>query len=341
MQLFTCPACQQRLFFANVACACGVAVVYDPDAATFHELASEGCANRDLIACNWRAETEAGLCRSCAMTAVTPDTGLASNVSHWAETEQAKRWVLANLARWGWFRDADQGPRPTFHMLAEATTAGATEVSMGHDSGLVTLNVSEADPATRVARQESFGEPIRTMTGHLRHEIAHFFFDRWARENAGFLEGFRQLFGDERADYGAALARYYQDGPPPGFEDVHISAYAASHPHEDWAESFAHVLHLTDIVDSFMASRLTAPDLPDPDRYDAYAERDPERLIGYGARLGIALNHVNRSIGRADLYPFVHTPAIVEKFSFVHRHLVGAAATDRPHGLRGWLRGRS
>jgi hypothetical protein len=160
------------------------------------------------------------------------------------------------------------------------------------------------------------GEPLRTMIGHFRHELGHFFFERFS-EQADFPGAFRALFGDERADYAAALKKHYADGAPAGWQQSYISAYSSAHPHEDWAECFAHLLHLADIVDSFVASGLHSDTAPAPD-YDPYAEPEADRLITFGADLGIALNHVNRSMGLADIYPFVLTPPIRQKLVFVH-----------------------
>lgn len=315
MKIFACPTCGDRLFFSNLACSCGTEVVFDPEPARFIPF-ERPCANRDEIGCNWIAETKGGYCRSCDMTEVIPDAFHGDNVELWAEAEQAKRWVLADLARWGWFTNADPGPRPVFHLLAEKARNGETPVAMGHLDGVVTINVSEADPAALVQQREALGEPLRTMVGHFRHELSHFLFERLeARE--GFLDAFRERFGDERADYGAALDVYYRDGPRPDWAVRHVSEYAASHPHEDWAESLAHVMHLTDIIDSFVAAGFNAR-APIGPGYDAYAERDAERLITLGAHLGIGLNHVNRAMGLFDLYPFVLARETRDKLGFAH-----------------------
>jgi hypothetical protein len=334
MRIFTCPTCSEALFFENSACACGTEVAYDPDRAAFVEQFAP-CANRDRIRCNWIAEGEGTLCRACAMTEVIPDIATPANVALWADAELAKRWVLANLTRWGWFTAADDGRRPTFRLLSEQTSAGEAPVTMGHADGVVTINVTEADPAERVRRRIELGEPLRTMIGHFRHEIGHFFFQRLS-ERPDFLHAFRALFGDERADYGAALQRHYADGAPAGWRETYISAYSSAHPHEDWAECFAHLLHLADIVDSFVAAGLRWDAAPAA-AYDPYAERDGGRLITFGAELGIALNHVNRSMGLADIYPFVLTASIRAKLAFVHDEMqaarpqadaAGAGSTD-------------
>lgn len=319
MQLYNCPSCQGRLFFENTRCSCGSEVAFDPATGAF-VLAEQVCTNRSTIHCNWAAapaDDGPGLCQSCLMTEVRPDPQVADKTELWSDSETAKRWVLANLARWGWLTEADGGLVPTFHMLAERTRRGRTKVTMGHAAGLVTINIEEADPAERMKRREDLGEPLRTMIGHFRHEIAHFFFERLV-EADGFHAEFHALFGDESADYGDALKVHYDNGPPDDWPERFISAYASAHPHEDWAESFAHMLHLIDITDSFLATGLTGEGAPDTS-FDAYQETDPALLIQHGAHLGIALNHVNRSMGLSDIYPFAHTDAIREKLQFVHR----------------------
>lgn len=332
MRIFDCPACGTTVYFTNTRCGRGDEVAYDPDRAAF-TTGFRPCANREWIACNWIAEGEGALCRACAMTEVIPDTFHAANRGLWSEAELAKRWVLANLARWGWFTAADPGRRPVFRLLAEQTSAGEVPVIMGHAAGVVTINVTEADPAERVRRRIKLGEPLRTMIGHFRHELGHYFFERLSEDEA-FPDAFRATFGDERADYAQALKRYYDDGPPPDWRARHVTAYSAAHPHEDWAECFAHLLHLADIADSFVAAGLGAPAAPAPG-YDPYADGDAGRLITFGAELGIALNHVNRSMGLPDIYPFVLAPPIRAKLAFVHGRLHAARPDAGTAGAAG------
>lgn len=318
MKLHACPNCGGLAVFQNTVCgACGALLVYDPEADAF-VAGRAGCANRARIWCNWAAEA-GGFCASCALTAVVPDAFMAGNLALWARAETAKRRVLAALRRWRWFGAGDPGPRPAFHLLSEQTVTGPAAVTTGHAAGVVTLNVAEGDPAELVRRREALGEPYRTLEGHVRHELAHFLFDRFA-PRAGFLDAFRAAFGDERADYPAALAVYHQAGPPPDWAATRISAYAAAHPHEDWAETAAHAMALTDIVDSAGAAGLSAPDAPAAGP-DAYAETDAEALIARAAALGLALNHVNRAMGLDDLYPFVLTPPARAKLALAHRWL--------------------
>ncbi len=319
MRLFTCPACGETVFFPNTNCACGAMIAYDPEERGFVPLV-DPCRNREIIACNWTA-VEGGFCRSCAMTEVVPDHFRDENLALWAEAEQDKRRVLENLAKWGWFTATDPGPSPRFHLLAEETRRGEAQVTMGHANGLITMNVAESDPVELLRRREQLSERLRTMVAHYRHEIAHFLFER-LRGRDGFLDGFRTLFGDERADYGEALTRHYENGPRQGWQADHVTPYAAAHPHEDWAETAAHLMHLTDILDSALAAGMRTEALTNPD-YDPYRESDSDLLVTTAAGFGIAMNHVNRAMGLADAYPFVLTPAIREKLGFVHGWVQG------------------
>lgn len=328
MRLYTCPRCGTSVVFSNTQClSCGTLLQFDIAARAF-VLHGAPCRNRTEIDCNWISDTgPGGLCLSCAMTETIPDTFAGENRELWAESELAKRRVLANLGRWGWFVPDDTGRRPVFHLLSEASRSGGHDVVMAHSAGAITINVMEADVVERVRRGEVLGEKLRTMVGHFRHEIAHFLFERLA-ERPGFLDAVRALMGDERADYAQALRRYYAEGPPPGWEAQHITRYASAHPHEDWAETVTHLLHLVDIVDGAVAMGWRSDLLDDPS-YDAYAEPDAGRIIERGAYVGMAVNHINRSMGLGDIYPFVLTEGVRGKLAFAHGWLTGHA-TGQP-----------
>ncbi|CAD5250969.1 MULTISPECIES: zinc-binding metallopeptidase family protein [Halomonadaceae] len=311
MRVFSNPVGSGSLWFDNLATADGTPVAYDPQARAFVPM-PPFCINRDIIGCNWIAPEEGAFCRACAMTALAPDPSLPNAIPNWAKTEAAKRWVLDNLGRWHWFRPEDPGAPPVFHLLAE----GRTPVPMGHIEGVVTISVAEVDPVLVTTRREALEEPYRTMIGHMRHEISHMLWWRLSlRED--FLDAFREMFGDERQDYTAALQRHYTDGPPPDWKERYLTTYASAHPHEDWAETAAHLLHLTDIADSFAASDLSSPELPSH-QWEPYAEPDAERLIYVAASLTVGVNHVNRSMGLPDLYPFVLSETARHKLAFVH-----------------------
>ena len=314
MMVFSNPVGSGSLWFDNLATSDGTPVAYDPQARAFVPM-PPFCINREKIGCNWIAPKQGEFCRSCAMTALAPDPSIENAIPNWAQTEAAKRWVLDNLGRWHWFRPEDPGTRPVFHMLAE----GLMPVQMGHANGVVTISVAEADPVVSTARRRALDEPYRTMIGHMRHEISHMLWWRLSlRED--FLKAFRDIFGDERMDYQAALQYHYENGPPKGWQQFYLTSYASAHPHEDWAETAAHLLHLTDISDSAVASELGSPELPHQ-KWDPYTEMDSNRLIHAGASLAMRVNHVNRSMGLSDLYPFILSDMAQQKLAFVHNWL--------------------
>ncbi len=314
MKIFHCPRCEAVLFFDNLVCTCGLAVSFSAPQQHFTS-AHRFCANRETISCNWSCEPQAELCHSCQMTSVHPDLSVAGNAELWARAEAAKRHVLIGLMQWGWLTAGDTGPRPEFHMLAEATGSGSMDVTMGHAAGVVTINLAEADNAERVRRRETLGEPYRTVIGHFRHEIAHYLFDR-LNGYTEFRDAFRAMFGDETRDYATALARHYENGSPPNWQETHVTAYASAHPHEDWAETSAHSMHLCDIVDSFLAAGLRKEGIP-AIQTPPHHPRDPADMIETALKLGVALNHVNRAVGQPDIYPFVNSAVAREKLIFV------------------------
>ncbi|CAM3208112.1 putative zinc-binding metallopeptidase [Paracoccus nototheniae] len=272
------------------------------------------CANRDTIGCNWSAPAPGTFCRSCAMSQVVPRLHVGDNERLLSGAERAKRWVLANLAQWGWFTPDDPGRRPHFLMLSEHTGGRALQIIMGHDNGEITINVTEADELIRLKRQLDLGEQYRSMVGHFRHELAHFLFDRLSESNPDFPPAFRALFGDERADYAEALRRHYAEPHDPG--DDYITPYATAHPHEDWAETVAHLLHLVDFTDSFVSAGLSMQGVPADFR--PYLETDTARLLGVAAEVAVAVNDINRALDNTDLYPFVLTTPVRHKITFAH-----------------------
>ena len=331
MHLYSCPDCGARLFFDNRDClSCGAEIVLDPlenrMSKRYDESGDNACSNRQDAGCNWAVAPDHGAtpdlherryCLSCRTSRTIPDLTQAGNRDYWREAETAKRWVLWGLMRLGWFGPQDDGPPPVFDMVAEETASGPVSVTMGHAEGVITLNVSEVDPARLALRQAELGEPYRTVMGHLRHELAHYLHWRLIGD-ADFARAFRSLFGDERSDYGAALQRHYDDPRPAG--ETHISSYATAHPHEDWAETAAHVLHLLDIADSFGATGFGLG-AADDWRQDVYRQASADEVIDRAAAIGVGMNHVNRAMGLADLYPFVLAPGVREKMVFAFQAL--------------------
>ncbi|TVP74351.1 MAG: hypothetical protein EA339_00435 [Rhodobacteraceae bacterium] len=313
MKIFCCPRCSADIFLDNLICTCGLSVGFSVARQSFVS-DKNFCVNRDALGCNWTCDASGQLCLSCRTTRIHPDLSIDENYALWARAEAAKRHVLVGLMQWGWFTVDDASPRPEFHMLAEATAQGVADVTMGHASGVVTINLAEANPSERVRRREMLGEPYRTLIGHFRHEIAHYLFELLSSHD-GFTEAFRAMFGDETHDYGAALARYYAHGAPLGWQNAHVTPYAAAHPHEDWAETAAHTMHLCDITDSFYAARLGQDGIP-AGELNPFHPLDIAEMIETALSISVALNHVNRAVGQPDIYPFVNSVTTRQKLAF-------------------------
>jgi len=210
-----------------------------------------------------------------------------------------------------------------FDFLADPPQTHASEVMTGHSNGLITLALKEADDVTREKVRTEMGEPYRALLGHFRHEIGHYFWDRLVAEDAPVLERFRALFGDDRQDYDEALKKYYAEGAPPGWQDNYISMYATAHPWEDFAETWAHYLHIVDTLETAAAfglkvkPRRAKGELAAAIDFDPY-KADMDRLIDTWLPVEFATNNLNRSMGLADLYPFLLSPGVIEKLTFVH-----------------------
>jgi len=207
----------------------------------------------------------------------------------------------------------------------KANVEGEDPVMTGHDNGLITVNIAEADSVQREAARQKMGEPYRTLIGHFRHEVGHYYWDVLVTRDEDTLMEFRRLFGDETQDYGEALERHYAEGAPTNWGDSFVSAYASTHPWEDWAETWAHYLHLVDTLETayFFGMSLDA-DLAPPTElkmaacFDPYQQRDFEPIFNATLPITFAVNSLNRGMGQPDLYPFVLPATVVEKMRFVH-----------------------
>jgi hypothetical protein len=335
MRAFACGNCGQLLFFENSVCLrCGTPLGFvdsrlelialsDPDGS------GDGlrrCANTVLASCNWmlsQSDQEA-LCGSCRLTRTRPADGDTRAIADFARAESAKRRLLFQLLDLG-LPVAEGGLR--FDLLSSA----AEPVSTGHEDGLITIDLAESDDVSREQRRAELGEPYRTMLGHFRHEVAHYY---WPLVVGGgddaALARWRSLFGDERADYAAAQERHYANGPPADWAQAHGSVYATMHPWEDWAETFAHYLHIRDTLQTAGAfgllvagpEPLADPALASVPEVDAGQEQPIESVIDSWLPLTYALNAVNRSMGLGDLYPFALAPVVIEKLGYVHERVL-------------------
>ena len=350
MRTFFCDHCGHPVFFENVRCLkCGSALAFLPQrlatCAVEPVPEREGlwrrrkrsgashhfwrmCFNHDAYqSCNFavREDDPNPLCVSCRQTHILPDLSVPQNIARWYRIELAKRRLFYTLAKLGLASvNPPNGERdgPSFEFLAD--TPGQP-VMTGHAEGVITLNIAEADDTERVKRRVALGEPYRTLLGHLRHESGHYYWDRLVRDG-GRIEQFRAMFGDESRDYAEALSQYYGAGGPSdaGWEAEYVSAYATSHPWEDWAETWAHYLHMVDLLETAAAynTRIALPGGDDEadevvNPFDAQVT-DFNSLVEDWVPLTLLVNSLNRSLGQEDAYPFALPEAALEKLRFVH-----------------------
>ncbi len=354
MRLFGCQYCGHMLYFENTQCeSCRHRLGYLPRRGELCALRSKGdyfqvvgtpdqhvrfCQNAQLDACNWLVEagSREAFCLACRHNRTIPDLLQPGNLANWRRMEAAKHRLFYSLVRLNLpltIRPDDPRNGLVFDVLADPPDPSAPRVMTGHVGGLITLSLAEADDAERERRRASMGEPYRTLLGHFRHEVGHYFWDRLVRDG-GQIEAFRALFGDERADYGQALWRHYDAGAPPDWQERFVSAYASAHPWEDFAETWSHYLHIIDTLDTAEAFGLqihpklaNSPGLSTRFEADSYAPGPFEPLIQAWLPLSFALNSLNRSIGQADAYPFVLSVPVVRKLAFMH---------DLVHRQLGW-----
>ena len=334
MKNFQCDACNGVLFFENSVCtSCNQSVGYFPDRGVMKTLRGDThrrCVNFEAEnVCNWMvaADDAEAYCVSCRLTQLIPDLSQPENHELWYRTEVAKRRLIYTLLDLGLpvvgkKVDAQQGLAFEFRADAPGTDG---PVLTGHADGLITLNIAEAHDAERERRRMQLHEPYRTLLGHFRHEIGHYYWDLLIRDGAR-LEEFRQLFGDESLDYATALQQHYNAGPPVDWQQRFVTSYASSHPWEDWAETWAHYLHMVDCLDTAAAAgiSLQAQKRGAPLRLQAIAgNKDFDTLIRNWTELTTVLNNLNRSMGLADAYPFVLPTPALAKLRFVHEVVAG------------------
>jgi hypothetical protein len=327
MRLLSCPVCQQQVYFDNTVCLnCSSEVAFAPD---LLQMVAVGGSHRNCVqrltpeACNWAIEPTDPIerCRSCRLTGA--DSVVGADALR-ARAEAAKRRVLYTLLQLGVpfapkFADDDMKGLRFVWTLPDP----GTPIFTGHKDGTIVLNLNEADDAHREATRVSFGEPQRTVLGHLRHELSHFLFQRFV-DGWPELTTFRDIFGDERADYTAALQQHYEQGPRADWQQFFVSAYASSHPWEDWAETCAHYLLMVEAVDTAAAwglqLSLAGGEHVHPDRTAATAP--VERLvIDHWLPMARFLNAMSRSLGLPDSYPYLLPPPVLGKLRFVQEML--------------------
>jgi hypothetical protein len=352
MKLFECQNCRQPLYFENTRCeSCGLALGYLPARETISALRDDGgvwralaggnpryryCANAQHGVCNWlvRADQPEIFCAACRHNRMIPDLSLSENLQRWRKVELAKHRLFYTLLRLRLplaTKAEDQGglafdfvtPSPDPSAMPATTPA---PVMTGHDHGLITISLAEADDAERERQRSQMHEPYRTLLGHFRHEIAHYYWDRLIANSPSLAE-FRKIFGNEQKDYSAALNYHYANGPPPDWSEQFVTAYASTHPWEDFAETWAHYFHMVDTLETASAFGLSLrPRLSKGANLAAIIDFDPhnadlDRIIEAWLPLTFAVNSINRSMGLPDLYPFVLSPPVIGKLTFIHERI--------------------
>jgi len=292
------------------------------------------CSNRDLIGCNWVSEFSATskLCQSCAHTIKIPDISVDEKRLQWSRLERAKRRLFYAIIKLKLplnnGGDSSEGAL-RFELVGDGFHPNGQKkrVMTGHDNGLITINIAEADDALREKNRIAMGEPYRTLIGHFRHEVGHYYWDKLVDKD-GVIDEFRACFGDERQDYSQALEVYYANGPVPNWVDSYVSAYATAHPWEDFAETWAHYFHMVGGLETAYAYGLNPQPLQKGAPYleqltDPYHVSDYAQLLSHWVPITVAMNAMNRSIGNSEYYPFTLSQSVADKLKFIHTLIAG------------------
>ena len=350
MKLFKCDHCGQPVYFENYFCVqCNALLGFDPQqmdmlplqptadnnnsftiAGTNSTNQYKYCSNKQQNVCNWLLphNSESEYCTACNLNHTIPNLDQQDHREKWSRIEVAKHRLVYSLLRFNLpviskFQDAATGI--AFDFKAEENKGDGERLLTGHDNGLITLNIEEADDAVREMARKQMDEVYRTLLGHFRHEIGHYYWDRLI-SYTDRLHPFRKLFGDESADYEAALKQHYNKVPSDSWKDSFISVYASAHPWEDWAETWAHYLHIIDTMETaYSFGVIINPrtsgadnDLSAALNIDPYTTKHFDEIIERWIPLSFVMNSLNRAMGMKDSYPFVINEAVKQKLNFIH-----------------------
>lgn len=368
MAPYPCPNCKRLVHFEVRICpACTFTLGYDPASDAFLFLGdgattwrgTDGqphdvvvCANNnEYEVCNWLVATadDTPFCRACRHNRMIPDLTVASVPPRWRKIEEAKRRMFHTLIHLGLpietkAEEIDRIQGLAFDFLYDpaAEGQGQAQITTGHDGGVITLNLIEADDVERERIRRDMGEPYRTLLGHFRHEVGHHYWSRLIETDPAELDAFRAVFGDETIDYAQALKAHYGPDGSKLWTDDYVSFYATAHPWEDFAETFAHYLHMVDTLATIGGFAMTMAPFPGPENlpepivdFDAYTA-STEQLSAQMLPWSFALNAANRSMGQPDLYPFRLSPAITRKIDYVNRLVAksgGRRTPERPDAV--------
>lgn len=323
-----CPTCANEVFFDSlncVRCLTGLAVdlAADREMEMIDVAAATPCTNRATWGCNWPAADgdDTQHCASCVLV----DPGQRGADRSMVQFQSAQRRALYQLSQLGvpWRSpsstadataadgDALDPARATTELRFAYRSRNAGDVAIiGHRGGEITLDLDEADPARREQIRATLGEHYRTPLGHIRHELGHYVWLNHVATEAAVLDEFRNMFGDERSDYTSSLEEHYARLDDGSWRDDHVSFYASAHPWEDFAESWAQLMHVHDVVET--GASWGVVDLPD-DPTDARA------WLGNSITASVAANELARSMGMRDLYPFALSAGVRAKVEFCWR----------------------
>jgi hypothetical protein len=343
VKLFKCQNCGQVVYFENTKCeSCGYGLGYIPEAMTMTALEPHNealralavpqtpfrlCDNAGNGACNWlvTADSVATLCFACRHNHTIPDLSVEVNLQRWQKMEAAKHHLFYSLLRLNLpLENRIDNPEHglAFDFLADSPQTGP-KVLTGHDNGLITIALVEADDAERERRRTHMHEPYRSLLGHFRHEVGHYFWDVLVRDG-GRLDDCRAVFGDDSQDYDAALQKHYKEGAPADWQEHFVSQYASTHPWEDWAETWAHYLHIVDTLETASAfglkvrPRAARGHIAASIDFDPYVSKHWDQMVDAWLPVEFATNSMNRSMGLLDLYPFLLSPRVIDKLGFIH-----------------------
>ncbi|MGY5351294.1 zinc-binding metallopeptidase family protein [Wenyingzhuangia sp. IMCC45533] len=330
MKIFSCPNCCTSLFFENTQCEkCHTLLIYNPITKKFEDLKKNArvCKNYQLDICNWLIDenSNSDLCTACSLNREVPNSSNLENFKKWKNLEAAKHRLIYQLLNLELplISQLEDENGIAFDFLSDKNKYNAVT---GHANGVVTILLSEADSVHREQLRKKMEEPYRTLLGHFRHEIGHYYWELLFDEHN--INEFRGIFGDERISYAESLKKHYKNGAPKNWNHNFISEYASSHPWEDWAETWAHYLHMMDTLEtahSFDVSfqqkfnalgKQVTYQCPDP-----YATKKINKIFEASVSLTCMANSLNRSMGLPDIYPFVIPQAVYHKLKFIHNLL--------------------
>jgi len=349
MKLYTCAKCQNLLYFENTVCLnCSSAVGFDAGSLSMITLVPAAnnsftnlknnrqawlfCNNAKHAACNWLipAGDANGFCLACDLNRTIPSLDKEENLERWQRIEIAKHRLIYSLLRLHLPvvpKEGEEENGIAFDFMAD--TNPKVKIMTGHDHGVITLNIEEADEKLRVKHKLDLGERYRTLLGHFRHEIGHYYWEVFFNDNAANLQKFRDFFGDETLDYSKALETYYANGAPANWNEHFISPYATAHAWEDWAETWAHFLHMMDTLETAYSFGIAVNPRKANDEQNMTANigRDPysisnfDEIIKMWLPLTFAVNSLNRSMGHQDFYPFIISAGVIQKLQFIHEQV--------------------